>query len=282
MLLRRLIDGRVAVEREEGLFLLPVASIGALLQRRVEDIRALLESELEPASEGTWLPPIDGRTEVWASGVTYRRSREARMGESADPDIYDRVYAAERPELFFKSAAWRVVGDGEFIGIREDSEWNVPEPELAVVANRYGEIIGYGICNDVSSRSLEGENPLYLPQAKVYAGACAIGGGIRPVWELDLSDLEITLRIERNELAVVDQRTTTRQLARNVTDLVDYLYRAENFPDGAWLSTGTGIVPDDAFTLREGDRVSITIAEIGNLSNIVRSGASNWSYLEKR
>jgi 2-dehydro-3-deoxy-D-arabinonate dehydratase len=280
--LHRSSDGRVVVHREDGHRLVPVSSMAELLRLRSSELRALLEGDLAPAEPGTAATPIDGRTEVWASGVTYLRSRTARMGESADPDIYDRVYAAERPELFFKSAAWRVVTDGEPVAIREDSGWDVPEPELAVVANRYGEIVGYGVCNDLSSRSLEGENPLYLPQAKVFAGACALGPVIRPAWEVDATALEIRLRIERDGAAVVDESVSTGSIARPLTDLVDYLFRAENFPDGAWLSTGTGIVPPDEFTLRVGDRVTIEMQDVGSLSNPVMSGRDAWDFLEAR
>jgi 2-dehydro-3-deoxy-D-arabinonate dehydratase len=280
--LHRSSDGRVVVHREDGHRLVPVSSMAELLRLRSSELRALLEGDLAPAEPGTAATPIDGRTEVWASGVTYLRSRTARMGESADPDIYDRVYAAERPELFFKSAAWRVVTDGEPVAIREDSGWDVPEPELAVVANRYGEIVGYGVCNDLSSRSLEGENPLYLPQAKVFAGACALGPVIRPAWEVDATALEIRLRIERDGAAVVDEAVSTGSIARPLTDLVDYLFRAENFPDGAWLSTGTGIVPPDEFTLRVGDRVTIEVQDVGSLSNPVMSGRDAWDFLEAR
>jgi 2-dehydro-3-deoxy-D-arabinonate dehydratase len=280
--LHRSSDGRVVVHREDGHRLVPVSSMAELLRLRSSELRALLEGDLAPAEPGTAAAPIDGRTEVWASGVTYLRSRSARMGESADPDIYDRVYAAERPELFFKSAAWRVVTDGEPVAIREDSGWDVPEPELAVVANRYGEIVGYGVCNDLSSRSLEGENPLYLPQAKVFAGACALGPVIRPAWEVDATALEIRLRIERDGAAVVDESVSTGSIARPLTDLVDYLFRAENFPDGAWLSTGTGIVPPDEFTLRVGDRVTIEVQDVGSLSNPVMSGRDAWDFLEAR
>jgi 2-dehydro-3-deoxy-D-arabinonate dehydratase len=280
--LHRSSDGRVVVHREDGHRLVPVSSMAELLRLRSSELRALLEGDLAPAEPGTAATPIDGRTEVWASGVTYLRSRTARMGESADPDIYDRVYAAERPELFFKSAAWRVVTDGEPVAIREDSGWDVPEPELAVVANRYGEIVGYGVCNDLSSRSLEGENPLYLPQAKVFAGACALGPVIRPAWEVDATALEIRLRIERDGAAVVDESVSTGSIARPLTDLVDYLFRAENFPDGAWLSTGTGIVPPDEFTLRVGDRVTIEVQDVGSLSNPVTSGRDAWDFLEAR
>lgn len=282
MQLHRSSDGRVVVHREDGHRLVPVSSMAELLRLRSSELRALLEGDLAPAEPGTAAAPIDGRTEVWASGVTYLRSRTARMGESADPDIYDRVYAAERPELFFKSAAWRVVTDGEPVAIREDSGWDVPEPELAVVANRYGEIVGYGVCNDLSSRSLEGENPLYLPQAKVFAGACALGPVIRPAWEVDATALEIRLRIERDGAAVVDESVSTGSIARPLTDLVDYLFRAENFPDGAWLSTGTGIVPPDEFTLRVGDRVTIEVQDVGSLSNPVMSGRDAWDFLEAR
>jgi 2-dehydro-3-deoxy-D-arabinonate dehydratase len=280
--LHRSSDGRVVVHREDGHRLVPVSSMAELLRLRSSELRALLEGDLAPAEPGTAATPIDGRTEVWASGVTYLRSRTARMGESADPDIYDRVYAAERPELFFKSAAWRVVTDGEPVAIREDSGWDVPEPELAVVANRYGEIVGYGVCNDLSSRSLEGENPLYLPQAKVFAGACALGPVIRPAWEVDATALEIRLRIERDGAAVVDESVSTGSIARPLTDLVDYLFLAENFPDGAWLSTGTGIVPPDEFTLRVGDRVTIEVQDVGSLSNPVMSGRDAWDFLEAR
>ena len=282
MPLHRSSDGRVVVHREDGHRLVPVSSMAELLRLRSSELRALLEGDLAPAEPGTAATPIDGRTEVWASGVTYLRSRTARMGESADPDIYDRVYAAERPELFFKSAAWRVVTDGEPVAIREDSGWDVPEPELAVVANRYGEIVGYGVCNDLSSRSLEGENPLYLPQAKVFAGACALGPVIRPAWEVDATALEIRLRIERDGAAVVDESVSTGSIARPLTGLVDYLFRAENFPDGAWLSTGTGIVPPDEFTLRAGDRVTIEVQDVGSLSNPVMSGRVAWDFLEAR
>ena len=282
MQLHRSSDGRVVVHREDGHRLVPVSSMAELLRLRASELRALLEGDLAPAEPGTVAAPIDGRTEVWASGVTYLRSRTARMGESADPDIYDRVYAAERPELFFKSAAWRVVTDGEPVAIREDSGWDVPEPELAVVANRYGEIVGYGVSNDLSSRSLEGENPLYLPQAKVFAGACALGPVIRPAWEVDATALEIRLRIERDGAAVVDESVSTASIARPLTGLVDYLFRAENFPDGAWLSTGTGIVPPDEFTLRAGDRVTIEVQDVGSLSNPVTSGREAWDFLEER
>lgn len=270
----RLETGEVVYERDGGMWRLPVATVAELWRLTRDELRALLESDLPPAVsvEARRLAPVDGRTEIWASGVTYQRSRTARMGEATDPDIYDRVYDAERPELFFKSAAWRAVTDGDEIGIRADSTWDVPEPELAVIANAHGEIVGYAICDDVSSRSIEGENPLYLPQAKVYARSCAVGSSIRPAWEVDHGDLEILLRIERSGQTVVDGTTRTSQLARPIESLVGYLFRAEVFPDGVWLSTGTGIVPSDEFTLEPGDVVEIRIEGLGALRNPVRRG----------
>lgn len=285
MQLFRTADGRVLAESDGGaIHAVAVESFADLLSRPLDEIRQLVEnaSEQVDADDVDRAAPIDGRTEVWASGVTYLRSRTARMDESTDPDIYDRVYAAERPELFFKSPAWRVVTDGEPVAIRDDSKWDVPEPELAVIANRFGEIVGYGACNDMSSRSLEGENPLYLPQAKVFAGACAIGLAIRPAWEVDAASLPIRLTIQRDGATVVDEQTTTASMARTPADLVDWLFRAENFPDGAWLSTGTGIVPPDDFTLRVGDLVTVAIEGVATTTNRVESGRAAWEFLTER
>jgi 2-dehydro-3-deoxy-D-arabinonate dehydratase len=285
MQLFRNADGRVLVESDGGApRVVAVASFADLLSRSLDEIRQLVEnaSETSDAVGSDRAAPIDGRTEVWASGVTYLRSRTARMDESTDPDIYDRVYAAERPELFFKSAAWRVVTDGEPVAIRDDSKWDVPEPELAVVANRFGEIVGYGACNDMSSRSLEGENPLYLPQAKVFAGACAIGATIRPAWEVDAASLPIGLTIERDGAVVVQEQTSTASMARTPADLVDWLFRAENFPDGVWLSTGTGIVPPDDFTLKVGDVVTVAVEGVASTTNRVESGRAAWEFLARR
>jgi 2-dehydro-3-deoxy-D-arabinonate dehydratase len=291
MQLFRTTDGRVLVEGDGdgdggAIGVVAVDSFADLLSRPLDEIRRLIENAVATdgadAGRGDRVAPIDGRTEVWASGVTYLRSRTARMDESTDPDIYDRVYAAERPELFFKSAAWRVVTDGEPVANRDDSSWDVPEPELAVIANRFGEIVGYGACNDMSSRSLEGENPLYLPQAKVFAGACAIGLTIRPAWEVDAAALPIRLTIERDGAAVVQEETTTAAMARTPTDLVDWLFRAENFPDGAWLSTGTGIVPPDDFTLRVGDVVTVAVEGVATTVNRVESGRGVWEFLAAR
>lgn len=226
------------------------------------------------------LPPLDGRSEVWCAGVTYERSRGARMEESTEQSVYDRVYSAERPELFPKSAAWRLVTDGEPIGIRVDSGHDVPEPELAIVANSAGEIVGFTICNDVSSRSIEGVNPLYIPQAKVFAGGCALAVGIRPVWEIeDPADLTIDLSITRNGAEVFAGTTSTAKLVRPLTELVDVLFVPNEFPDGVVLATGTGIVPELDFALQAGDVVAISIEDVGTLTNTVAIGKEAFAVL---
>ena len=226
-----------------------MASIAALLGSRLADIHALTSEPGDVVDDARLLAPVDGATEVWAAGVTYLRSREARMeGEQRGRHLRPGVDAA-RPELFFKSAAWRVVVDGEPVAIRADSGLDVPEPELALVINRFGEIAGYLVCNDMSSRSIEGENPLYLPQAKVYAGACALSAGIRPAWEVDGADLPVAVRVTRDGVAVWTGTTSTARLKRPFAELVDYLFKADNFPAGAVLSTGTGLAPAMDFTL---------------------------------
>jgi 2-dehydro-3-deoxy-D-arabinonate dehydratase len=217
--------------------------------------------------------PIDGKTEVWAAGVTYKRSVDARMEESETPDIYTKVYTASRPELFFKGVAHRIAGPGTAISIRADSTWNVPEPELALVINAHGEIIGYTIANDVSSRSIEGENPLYLPQAKIYLGSCALGPGITPAWEVnDAYALTMHMSIERDNKICWEGQTTTGELHRHLEDLVEYLYREDDFPDGAILCTGTALVPEQPFTLEANDIVQISIDQLGSLRNPVVQG----------
>ena len=254
---------------------LPGGSVAELLRLSQTELRAALDSAERadtPADPGPirLLPPVDGLTEVWASGVTYRRSSEARQEESSVADVYSMVYDADRPELFFKSSAWRVVGTGEPIGIRDDSAIDVPEPELALVINVHGEIVGLSICDDVSSRSIEGENPLYLPQAKIYSGACALGPGITPIWEVaDLNALDIEVQVVRDDAVVWAEATSTSLLHRSFDDLVSYLHRAARFPDGVLLSTGTGLVPEMTFTLQVGDRVDVTIEGLGTLSNEV-------------
>ncbi len=180
---------RVGVRTDDGLAPLPVGSAAELWRLPIDELRSLTESVTpQPIPpDVAWLPPVDGRTEVWAAGVTYLRSRDARVQESRQQSVYEQVYDAGRPELFYKAAAWRVVTDGEPVAIRTDSTDDVPEPELAVVFGAHGGILGYLVCNDMSSRSIEGENPLYLPQAKIYAGSCALSSGVRPAWEVDAS-----------------------------------------------------------------------------------------------
>jgi 2-dehydro-3-deoxy-D-arabinonate dehydratase len=213
--------------------------------------------------------PLDEQ-EVWAAGVTYRRSRDARMEESTAPDHYDRVYAAERPELFFKASPGRVRGVDEPIGVREDSGWNVPEPELAVVVDVQGHVVGYVVGNDVSSRTIEGDNPLYLPQAKVYAGSCALGPCIVPVGAAPaLSDMRIQLAVTRDDEVVYRDEVSVDDLRHEPQVLASWLYRAMPFPAGAILLTGTAIVPPNDFTLTPGDVVDITIAGLGTLRNPV-------------
>jgi 2-dehydro-3-deoxy-D-arabinonate dehydratase len=214
--------------------------------------------------------PLDTQ-EVWAAGVTYLRSKEARMEESREGgSFYDRVYDAERPEIFFKATPSRVVGPGEPIRIRQDARWNVPEPEVALVVSAGLEIVGYTAGNDVSSRDIEGENPLYLPQAKVYRQCCALGPAILVEEEgARHRPLAVKLTIERAGRAVFSGETSTGRMKRQFRELVEYLGRDNLFPDGVFLLTGTGIVPPDEFTLEPGDLVSIEVPEIGTLRNTV-------------
>ncbi|HZM81167.1 MAG TPA: fumarylacetoacetate hydrolase family protein [Candidatus Limnocylindrales bacterium] len=255
---------------------LAVPSLSELLALPFTEIRAAVRAAADadplPDSPLRTLVPVDGLTEVWASGVTYHRSRQARMEESGDVDVYARVYDAVRPELFFKSLAWRAVGDGDPIGVRADSPSNTPEPEMALVLNAAAEIVGLTVCDDVSSRSIEGENPLYLPQAKVYTGSCALGPGIRPIWEIaDPTNLTISCTITRDGAVAWSATTSTALLHRRLDDLIEHLFRAMAFPHGVILSTGTGIVPDLDLSLSAGDVVRIEIDEVGVLTNPVVS-----------
>lgn len=216
------------------------------------------------------LPPVD-RQEIWAAGVTYAWSREARVREAQTKDIYMRVYDASRPELFFKCIAEKAVGPNDWIGLRGDSYWNVPEPELALVLNPAMEVIGLTIANDVSSRDIEGENPLYLPQAKIFRHACALGPVVTLVGSsADLRDLRIKLTVKRGNDVYFHDQTSTAKMRRTAEELTTYLGRYNDFPFGAVLLTGTGIVPGDDFTLRDGDEVVIEIDGIGMLRNPVR------------
>lgn len=228
---------------------LPVARMPDLL-------RAMTTAE---AAEGTSLAPVDATSEVWAAGVTYLRSREAREAESTVADVYAMVYEAERPELFFKATGWRVAGHRMSIRIRRDSRWNVPEPELTLVINAQGEIAGFCAGNDVSSRDIEGGNPLYLPQAKVYNGSCALGPAISLCGPEALRDLPIDLVVLRGGRSCFHGATRTSQLKRPLEELVGFLRRELDFPYGVFLMTGTGIVPPDDFSLERGDLVRIAI-----------------------
>jgi 2-dehydro-3-deoxy-D-arabinonate dehydratase len=215
------------------------------------------------------LAPVGGQ-EVWAAGVTYERSRDARVEESETPDHYERVYDADRPELFVKASPGRVRATGEPIGIRADSSWDVPEPELGVVVDSHGEVAGYLLGNDVSSRSIEGDNPLYLPQAKVYDGSCALGPCLVPASEApDLADMRIAMAVTRSGAAVFRADVDVRRMHRTVDELVDWLFLAQSFPVGVVLLTGTAIVPDPDFTLQPGDFVTISLDGLGSLTNTV-------------
>ena len=236
-------------------------------------LKAAKPVKFDPAT-APLLAPI-GTQEVWAAGVTYYRSRDARMEESkaaGGGDFYARVYEADRPEIFFKSTPHRVSGPGQKVRIRKDSKWNVPEPELAVVVNAAGAIIGWTICNDMSSRDIEGENPLYLPQAKVYDQCCALGPGILVADEMPPKSTAIRLEILRGGASAFAGSTSLDQLKRTPESLVEFLFRDNSFPAGCFLSTGTGVVPGDGFTLAKGDVVRITIDPIGTLSSEVVSG----------
>jgi len=213
-----------------------------------------------------------GSQEVWASGVTYYRSRNARMEEAKTAgggDFYDRVYLAERPELFMKATPNRVVGHGGKVAIRKDATWSVPEPELTLLASPAGKIVGYTIGNDMSSRDIEGENPLYLPQAKIYDRSCALGPGILISGEPISTSTEIHMQILRAGKAVFNGSTALTELKRPFGVLLEYLYRDNAFPHGCFLLTGTGIVPPDEFTLQQQDEIRITITGIGTLVNTV-------------
>jgi 2-dehydro-3-deoxy-D-arabinonate dehydratase len=219
---------------------------------------------------GELAPPIAAEIELWGAGVTYLRSRDARKEESGVPDVYQRVYEADRPELFFKSTAVRARGTNAPIGIRYDSDASVPEPEVAIYINKHREIIGYAICNDVTARSIEGENPLYLSQAKIYIGSTAIGPDITPAWLAPAAnEMSIKAKILRDSALIWEAETSLGALNRTLEDLVNYIFRCQDFPHGLILSTGTGIVPPMDIALAAGDIVEINVAGVGTLSNTV-------------
>ncbi len=234
-------------------------NLSLILQLPAERLPVVLEALAEEEeAQGELLAPVDPTQEVWAAGVTYLRSRAAREAESVAADVYQRVYEAARPELFLKAVGWRVVGPDQAIRVRRDSAWNVPEPEVTLVINRDLEIVGYTLGNDVSSRSIEGENPLYLPQAKIYRGACALGPGILFTTLDVLRELEVGLTVRRDGKVIFEETCSTAQMKRSFEELVHYLGRELDFPEGVLLMTGTGIVPPDDFSLQPGDVVTIS------------------------
>ena len=251
-----------------------VKSLTALLEgdNLVAVLRALITLPMPrlPLAEVTLLAPVE-QQEVWAAGVTYLRSKKARMDESEfSASAYDRVYDAERPEIFFKSLPDKVVGPGGDVGIRRDAKWNVPEPELALVCNSRGKVVGFTIGNDMSSRDIEGENLLYLPQAKTYLKSCATGPFITVgAGEAEARGWTIGVEILRGGQAVFSGETSVGQIKRTFDSLAEFLFRSQSFPHGAVLLTGTGVVPPDNFTLAAGDRVRIRISGIGTLENSV-------------
>jgi 2-dehydro-3-deoxy-D-arabinonate dehydratase len=265
----------ILAEQADRFYTLTPSSWDDLVTR--EDLAAYLGNIIRSATPTDGpapqdlLPPI-GSQEVWAAGVTYYRSRDARMEESKSAgggDFYDRVYHAARPELFFKSAPHRVVGPDAKVAIRDDAAWSVPEPELTLFVSPRGKIAGYTIGNDMSSRDIEGENPLYLPQAKVYDRSCALGPCLLIADEPLSAAIEIALEIRREGTAVFSGTTTLKEMKRKPEELVEYLYRNNSFPHGCFLLTGTGVVPPDSFTLKLGDEIRITIPPIGTLVNVV-------------
>lgn len=273
----KLYNSRRGLVAEEGgtLYALDARSWDDLVVR--EDLRSHLERLTQQAVTMADLParellaPI-GSQEVWAAGVTYYRSRDARMEESKNAgggNFYDRVYSATRPELFFKATPHRVVGTGAKVAIRSDASWSVPEPELVLFITPGGKIAGFTIGNDMSSRDIEGENPLYLPQAKVYDRSCALGPCLLVSDEPLPVSTEIGIEIRRDGSAVFSGATTLQEMKRTATELARYLYHSSSFPFGCFLLTGTGIVPPDSFTLRPGDEIQITIPPIGTLVNVV-------------
>ncbi len=277
MKLYRTTKGNFA-EHDGKYYLVPEASWDALVIHA--DLGGYLQSVVsqgKPAADfasAEILAPIVSQ-EVWAAGVTYYRSRSARMEESKSAgggDFYDRVYTAERPELFFKAMASRVAAPGTAVRIRSDSKWNVPEPELTLLVNNRGQIVGYTVGNDMSSRDIEGENPLYLPQAKVYDRSCALGPCILVSSEPLPTSTPIKIEIVRAGKAEFSGATALTELKRNPATLVEYLFRDNNFPNGTFLMTGTGVVPPDTYTLAVGDVVRITIDPIGTLENDVIQG----------
>jgi len=268
----------IIAEHLQNYYLLSVSDWDVLVNRKglhaavLNEIKSVTpDATLENVIKTNLLPPV-GRQEVWASGVTYLRSREARMEESKDAgggDFYARVYEAARPELFFKAPAYRTVGSGSKVRIRKDSAWNVPEPELTLFICSAGTIEGFTAGNDMSSRDIEGENPLYLPQAKSYDGSTAIGPCLYVPETPIHPDTMISIVIERSGNKIFSNEISINRMKRKHTELVEYLFREVTFPYGTYLMTGTGIVPPDSFTLQSADVIRVTIEHIGTLINTV-------------
>jgi 2-dehydro-3-deoxy-D-arabinonate dehydratase len=249
-----------------------VASLPTLTEAMHLTLAEIKSAVTQTSTEitGELTAPISPEIELWGAGVTYLRSRDARKEESGVPDVYQRVYEADRPELFFKSTAVRARGTDAPIGIRYDSDASVPEPEVAIYINKHREIIGYAICNDVTARSIEGENPLYLSQAKIYIGSTSLGPDITPSWLAPAKDeMAIKAKIIRGSSIPWEAETSLGKLNRTLEDLVNYVFRCQDFPHGVILSTGTGIVPPMDVALAAGDIVEINVAGVGTLKNSV-------------
>jgi 2-dehydro-3-deoxy-D-arabinonate dehydratase len=268
---------RIGILVEDAIVDLAMADIGTLTELLEGSALAARLGELVrrplprvPVAEAKLLSPVE-RQEIWAAGVTYLRSKAARMEESSfSARAYDQVYEAARPELFYKSSPEKTVGPGEAVGIRRDAKWSVPEPELALVINSRGEVVGYTVGNDMSSRDIEGENLLYLPQAKIYERSCALGPCITVgVTDADARGWSIHLDIQRAGQTVFHGETSANRMKRLFGELAEWLFRSQKFPHGAILLTGTGIVPPDDFTLQSGDQVRIQISGVGVLQNEV-------------
>ena len=286
---RLLVEGRPRLARgpaDDGPaeLLDPGATIDGVLGGDPGALAALFDAPAgDPVPDGAQVLAPVGAQPVWAAGVTFLRSRDARLEESRGLDAYDKVYLAERPELFLKALPGTARGPGRPIGVRADSDWDVPEPELALVADRRGQIVAYTIGNDVSSRSIEGENPLYLPQAKLYAGSCALGPCLVPAGEApDPAAMEITLSIKRDGAALFRDSCSVADMKRGLPELADWLWRGQDLPLGAVLLTGTSIVPPPDLTLRPGDQVTIAITGLGQLTNPVELVDTTPSYQEAK
>jgi 2-dehydro-3-deoxy-D-arabinonate dehydratase len=266
-------ETHLALWRDTRLYDLRPLTLDTLLRLPLREIRALLDANprewLTVDHDAVSLAAPAESQEVWAAGVTYLRSREARLEETREPTIYEHVYESDRPELFFKAAGWRVVGDGDEVGVREDSSWDVPEPEIAVLANARGEVVAYACANDMSSRSIEGENPLFLPQAKIYDRSCAIGPAAVLAWGVDVSSATIRMTIDRDGECVYSGETSIASMTREPAELVAVLYSSYTLPVGAWLLTGASLVPPQPYTARPGDLVRVAIDGLGELSNRV-------------